>query len=283
MKQNEDRVIKLVLESEGGYSNDAGDPGGPTMYGITIWDVRKYVKPDADANDVRRLTVDQAIEIYDKHYWDPSSGDDQPSGLDYTVVDYGVNSGIGRPPRVASALLGIDPPASTWRPDLIKAVRAADPQKLVDAMCDERLHFMHQIRGGDAWSRFGHGWGTRVSSVRQVSKNLADGRAISPSKTIPAGKATHVDPKLGEKTTIGAATATATTGTAAHSGVHHYGITFVVVIATVALCVLVGYLIGRQQQRRQDTVVLPPGAPKPSDLLPTINQSGVKPSIREYE
>lgn len=278
MKQNENQVIKLVLESEGGYSNDAGDPGGPTMYGITIWDVRKYVKSDADADDVKRLTVDQAIEIYDKHYWDPSNGDDQPPGLDYTIIDYGVNSGIGRPPRVASALLGIEPPATTWRPDLMKAVRAADPQKLVDAMCDERLHFMHGIRGGDAWSRFGRGWGTRVGSVRKVSKELATGRVPVPGKPEPTGKATHVDPKLGEKTTIGAATATATTGTVAHTGVHHYGITLLVVIGTVALCMYVGYLIGRKQQQRQNTVILPPGAPRPSDLLlPSTNpQIGVR-------
>ena len=42
MRENYDRELAEVLEQEGGYSNDPGDPGGPTKYGITIWDARMY-------------------------------------------------------------------------------------------------------------------------------------------------------------------------------------------------------------------------------------------------
>lgn len=45
-------------------------------YGITIYDYRKYVKPDATAADVRAMSVDQAKAIYRKRYWDAQRCDE---------------------------------------------------------------------------------------------------------------------------------------------------------------------------------------------------------------
>src|SRR5262245_3942254 len=49
-------VFDRVLKHEGGatYTNHPADPGGPTKYGITIHDVRKYLKPGATASDVKK-------------------------------------------------------------------------------------------------------------------------------------------------------------------------------------------------------------------------------------
>jgi len=78
------------------YSNHLSDPGGRTNFGITIADYRAYVKPDATADDVRNMTVDDAKRIYRKRYWDAQRCDELPGGVDFSVFDYGVNSGIGR-------------------------------------------------------------------------------------------------------------------------------------------------------------------------------------------
>ena len=42
-------AIRRLLTSEGGYVNHPADPGGPTNFGITLADYRRYVKPDANA------------------------------------------------------------------------------------------------------------------------------------------------------------------------------------------------------------------------------------------
>ena len=68
--ENYDKCLAITLDFEGGYSNDPGDPGGPTKYGITIIDVRKYLNPHATAADVRALSLDDAKTIYRKHYWE---------------------------------------------------------------------------------------------------------------------------------------------------------------------------------------------------------------------
>ena len=55
-----DEALRRLLVHEGGYTNHPSDPGGPTNFGITIADYRKYVKPDATAVDVRAMSVDEA-------------------------------------------------------------------------------------------------------------------------------------------------------------------------------------------------------------------------------
>ena len=47
-----DEALRRLLAHEGGYTDHPSDPGGPTNFGITIYDYRKYVKPNATAADV---------------------------------------------------------------------------------------------------------------------------------------------------------------------------------------------------------------------------------------
>jgi lysozyme family protein len=81
-----DASLARVLAREGGYTNHPSDPGGPTNFGITIADYRRYLKPSATANfgitiadyrrylkpsataaDVRAMRLDEAKTIYKAH------------------------------------------------------------------------------------------------------------------------------------------------------------------------------------------------------------------------
>jgi lysozyme family protein len=152
MKSNYNDILNRVLKSEGGYGNDPKDPGGPTNYGITLGDYRAYINRSGTAQDVRRMTKDQAKAIYKSKYWDKVNGDNLPSGVDYSVFDYGVNSGVNRANRV------------------YKQVAKPDSIRTINAINDERLAFLHRL---PTWSHFGSGWGPRVSSVRAHSIELA--------------------------------------------------------------------------------------------------------------
>jgi lysozyme family protein len=82
-----DEALRRLLVHEGGYTNHPSDPGGPTNFGITIYDYRKYVKPNATAADVRTMRLDEAKAIYRTKYWDAQRCDDLPAGIDDTVFD----------------------------------------------------------------------------------------------------------------------------------------------------------------------------------------------------
>jgi lysozyme family protein len=183
-----DDALKRLLVHEGGYSNHPSDPGGPTNFGITIADYRRYVRPDATAADVRAMRIDEAKSIYRARYWDVLRCDELPAGLDYAVFDFGVNSGVSRAAKYLQRL--IDVPADGRIGDVtLAAVRKCDAADLVARLCDQRLAFLEGLK---TWPVFGGGWGRRVSEVRAAA--LAMSRSAAPPATTPA--ATPVRPGL---------------------------------------------------------------------------------------
>jgi lysozyme family protein len=163
-------AIRRVLASEGGYVNHPSDPGGPTNFGITIADYRRYMKPDATAADVRAMKVDEAKAIYREKYWRAVRCDELPAGADYCVFDYAVNSGTGRVPKVLQRILGV---TVTGRMDdaTLAALGRREARALIQAICDERLRFLQGLK---TWAVFGKGWSKRVGEVRLAGLALAD-------------------------------------------------------------------------------------------------------------
>lgn len=169
MRSSYDEALRLLLQHEGGYTNHPEDPGGPTNYGITIFDYRKYVKPGATAADVKAMSLDDAKAIYKPKYWDALRCDDLPAGVDYAVFDYGVNSGISRSAKVLQRIVGVDDDGRIG-PVTLKAVAAVDPKMLVRAISDERLTFLHNLR---TWPVFGKGWARRVAEAESAALDMA--------------------------------------------------------------------------------------------------------------
>jgi len=65
-----DEVNRVILKYEGTtYTNDPRDAGGPTKYG---WTLRTYkqIYPDATVDDIKNLTEQRALDLYEIHFWD---------------------------------------------------------------------------------------------------------------------------------------------------------------------------------------------------------------------
>lgn len=168
MKNNYQDCLTRLLKDEGGYSNNKNDSGGPTNFGITIADYRLYINKQGQAIDVKNMTVDQAKTIYKAKYWDALNCDTLSSGVDYTVFDYAVNSGIGRPRKALGKFkdkTGIE---------------------LIDAINNERAAFLQAIGSGKN-SVFEKGWQARVSRVRAYSKILANKKDVATGPAVGAG------------------------------------------------------------------------------------------------
>jgi lysozyme family protein len=176
-------ALARLLAHEGGYTNHPDDPGGPTNFGITIADYRRYAKADATAADVRAMPVDAAKAIYRRRYWDAQRCDELPAGVDYAVFDYGVNSGIGRSGKVLRRVLRLADDSARVTDDVIAAARAADPGEIVVAICDERLRFLKSLR---TWDVFGKGWARRVAEVKAAALAMAQPRAAPAPPSAPA-------------------------------------------------------------------------------------------------
>lgn len=185
-------AIAFVLKQEGGYSNDPQDPGGPTNYGITIIDARKYWKADASASDVKSMPLSVARDIYQSKYWQVVAGPLLPAGLDLCTFDSAVNSGTGRADKWLAKAIGS--PLKSY-PELARLAPSVNQDAAIDKYCDTRLSFLHSLK---TWGHFGAGWGKRVASLRATAHVLwlkAAGKTTPEIKAIVEKKADQVKDK----------------------------------------------------------------------------------------
>jgi lysozyme family protein len=180
-------AIARLLKSEGGYVNHPSDPGGPTNFGITLADYRKYKMPNATAADVRAMKVSEAKDIYRSKYWDAIRADELPAGVDYCLFDYAVNSGTGRAPKVLQRILAVAVTGHVDNPT-VAAANKADAAQTINAICDERMRF---LKGLKTWGVFGAGWSRRVGEVRAAALAMARNPAKASAQAAPqsGGKA----------------------------------------------------------------------------------------------
>ncbi len=174
---NFDHAFDLVLKYEGGYVNNSHDPGGPTNLGITLATLRAWRQRHVDINDVKTLTKAEAGQIYRANYWDKIHGDDLPSGVDFAVFDFAVNSGPGTAARLLQRALAVSTDGAIG-PLTLKAaqqVRAAD---LITSYLDKRLAY---LEGLGTWATFGKGWAARVASVKREALKMAVTPAMPPT------------------------------------------------------------------------------------------------------
>lgn len=168
-KKNFQKALENVLRHEGGYTNHPADPGGPTNFGITIYDYRLYIKKTGTAADVKAMSIEQAKQIYKDKYWDVLRCDDLPSGLDYTLFDLGVNSGIGRAAEFIRRILGLQVSPKTIDDTIIAAINKSKTTDLVYAVNDMRMKFLKRLK---TWPSFGRGWSRRVGEVKAISLQM---------------------------------------------------------------------------------------------------------------
>ena len=267
MQQNYGPFIgRMIDKYEGGYCWDKADPGGPTKYGITCYDLAEHRGQKMDsmarwAPIVQSMPRSEAEAIYRKKYAAHLFFDDLNNGKDCVLLDYGVNSGWTRPIKVARKLLKLEGPAS-MDTALIKAINDADPRWFINAVCQERLYFMHQIRNGTAWNEFGRGWQARVDDLNKYSLALVtkEAKPIAPDlSTVPTPKAQHEVPTVTNKQVTSSTAGGGVLGAAIKA--LDWPTELAIAAGVLVVVAVIGYVIYKQHKAREanDTVTLPPG------------------------
>lgn len=157
------RALPLVLKHEGGYVDDPRDPGGATNKGVTIATFRRYVKADGTKADLRAITDKQVATVYYRHYWSAVNAQALPSGLDYAVFDFAVNSGPRRAAEFLQRVLGVADDGRVG-PKTIEAAEKADARAVIKTLCANRMAFLQRLKH---WPTFKNGWTRRVADVER--------------------------------------------------------------------------------------------------------------------
>lgn len=158
-----------VLRYEGGYDDNPHDPGGATNMGITLKNLSEWRGHVVTKQDVRDLSFDEAAQIYKAEYWDKCQCNKLPSGVDFTIFDFAVNSGPGRAAKYLQRIVGVNPDGIIGMTTLKAVKRENDPRHLIEAVCGARLSFLHRLRN---WRYFGRGWANRVRDVQSNALSM---------------------------------------------------------------------------------------------------------------
>ncbi|SMO50777.1 Predicted Peptidoglycan domain-containing protein [Thalassovita litoralis] len=92
------QLAEETIGREGGYVNDPDDPGGATNFGVTVGTMRRLgldLTGDGlvDAEDVKILSRDQAVQIFLRDYYEKPRIASLPEVLRASVFDMYVNAG----------------------------------------------------------------------------------------------------------------------------------------------------------------------------------------------
>lgn len=187
---NATTTITRILAHEAGYVNNLRDPGGPTNRGITQATLAAWRGHPVTKADVRALPEAEAVAIYRAEYWDRVHGDALPGGLDYAVVDFGVNSGVGRANRYLQSVLKarklyageIDGIVGAKTLAAIAGLTPAVVAAVIRDLCAMRLRYLKTL---DGWPTFGKGWSRRVNEVQAAALALAAGTYAQAEADLP--------------------------------------------------------------------------------------------------
>lgn len=160
---NFDQAFDVLLGHEGGYSNHPSDPGGETMWGVTL----RVARENGYTGSMRDLPRSTAKVIYRRKYWDAVSADELPADVRLDVFDASVNSGPGQAAKWLQRAAGATPDGVIGAQTIAKT-RAMNGAKLSAAFNADRLEFMTSL---PSWPAFGKGWARRIASnLRQMAR-----------------------------------------------------------------------------------------------------------------
>ena len=168
MEQNFDKCMEMLLVHEGGYVNHPSDPGGMTNLGVTKKTYDHHHATDIDEEGMRNLTVQDVMPIYRTNYWERCRCQDLPSGVDWAVFDWAVNSGPGRSVKALQRAVGAFEDGIIGAQTLM-AVTASQPHEIINRIAVHRDSYYRELKHFDT---FGRGWIRRNDETREQALHV---------------------------------------------------------------------------------------------------------------
>lgn len=169
MKNNFSKSLKFVFLIEGGWSDHPKDPGGATMKGVTLAVYREYLGREVSKEELRNIPDAHLNDLYRVRYWDKARCDEWAPGVDLSVFDFAVNSGVGRATRLLQRCVGAVEDGVIG-PKTVAAVKAVPAKELIIRFAEGRSSFYKNLKTFDT---FGRGWLRRTDECAKEALKMA--------------------------------------------------------------------------------------------------------------
>lgn len=198
MKENREILLAEILHTEAGYAERPEEGGGAVNRGVTfsVFQAWRSLKGQTSVtwDDLKLLTKEEAIEIYDEQYLKQIHFDELPNGVDYCVLDAAVNGGVAGSIKILQEALGFPEEKCDGNFGLVTrwAVTHRDLPTLINRLCDERLETYRTFK--TTWNKiantktgkiWGVIWSERIESVRKHALRMVGASIVVPETPKP--------------------------------------------------------------------------------------------------
>lgn len=157
------KAFNRTIDSEGLFQNDPRDRGNWTSGVIgqgeckgTKYGISAMSYPDLD---IANLSLTQAMDIYYRDWWVKLGITRFPGPLQFQVFDAAINHGMYNAVRMAQWAVKVKADGIIG-PITFKAIQSVSADDLLLNFLAERLVFMTDISG---WDAYGRGWARRIA------------------------------------------------------------------------------------------------------------------------
>lgn len=176
MDNNLKKMLMDVISREGGYVNHPNDKGGPTNMGITQKTLSIYFGRPATIEEVKTLSIEQAMEIYERNYFFNPRINTLPEEIQPIVLDCAVLYGTKRAiiflqnivNEAGFGPVGVDGVLGPQTRGQVEKAFSAMGDFFINAIVEERINFCNKIVAGNpSQSVFLKGWIRRAEEFRK--------------------------------------------------------------------------------------------------------------------
>lgn len=173
-------AFKHVIGAEGGYTADPNDNGNwtggvrgkgellGTKYGIAANTYGKSLLAQGKA--IKDLTLDDAMRIYKRDWWDKMRCDDLPSKYRLPLFSAAINCGMGVAVKWLQESVGAKADGIIG-PKTIQAVRTANEQWALNGFYERWLaRYDKIVERNPSQAKYLKGWRNRVEEVKRINK-----------------------------------------------------------------------------------------------------------------
>tara|TARA_R110000803_G_scaffold32727_9_gene71932 strand:- start:679 stop:1107 length:429 start_codon:yes stop_codon:yes gene_type:complete len=140
------------------------------MHGVTKRTFEDYIGFAVTIDELKAITQEDVEPIYKSRYWNKCQADSLPSGVDWMVFDWAVNSGPRRASQALQRAVGSRADGVIGPNTLDAVARRCNGLETIGKIHAERDNFYRSLPTFDV---FGRGWLRRAEETLEQASNLA--------------------------------------------------------------------------------------------------------------
>ena len=166
-KGNFNETMKLMLNLEGGKTDEKSDRGGRTNFGITQRTYNDWLKQNKlKSSDVFKISKERALKIYKKQFWGVIKGDQLPHNVAKAIMSMALTDGPQDSVRFIQRLLNIEQ-TGFMGPKTLAAIWSKckkDDKMFTKKILDAQIK---RYKSDEQADTYGKGWTNRADLVAE--------------------------------------------------------------------------------------------------------------------